>query len=670
MSFDEVAASGTNDHVEFVLIAYDVSGSITRAKRLTNELLYCVSDADTVGLGSPLWTRFGASTSQTYACDFSTLEATNLALYELFLVDSSKRENEPGWLVPVPVLNRNYRDAKGVATNANTHASDDDFLSHRFFLYDFQSSVAAGESKPQVYRYATSITLTLRTQATDVQRLALPLLSIAYADTQSLPSATTLQFHVTYAPDATAFWSTATALFVVACVLGTCRVLLQTYTWQRRSTRNQELGAAMWHSLAHLLTRSASNGARASFTVLFATSAYLLLFFKLQSSVYVLLPEANMTAMDAFRVLLPLCCALQLVFVLHTVYAQTHAHVFFVDWEKSRAKVVDADSASLQHAPVSVWRTILAVNEWTALQVTRRSSLELTLVVLLFLLYGCDLQSAAIPVPQAQLKHATAASSLARNPYLRFATVSGLWLLLCLAQRLGKWLVVDRFFDEPRESLFIDLCTVAKVSCVVLDESYHGFYLHCRSPYPFADGNMSEIVGQLKQEAAGLTVGRGLDSSQPDCQAFEMFVTRKWKRKFQALAAAVHQRQPTGAATSGPELVRRHRPFARDHRSAESLVTQAMVTHANTLSDFFKAFIENQDEQYRWRIYRAQTCLGSWLGIPPELTSSTQSLFLPGACVRGEDVWGSLQSLNDLGSVAARGCRHVVQVRQRAVPGC
>lgn len=31
---------------------------------------------------------------------------------------------------------------------------------------------------------------------------------------------------------------------------------------------------------------------------------------------------------------------------------------------------------------------------------------------------------------------------------------------------------------------FVDLATMAKVSVLILDEKYHGWYLHCRSPYP------------------------------------------------------------------------------------------------------------------------------------------------------------------------------------------
>lgn len=653
MSFDEAAKSATADHLEFVLATYDISGVLNGFQRLTSQLLYCLPE---VSIGTPVWLRFGVSTSSRYTCDMSILDSSSLHFFELYLVDYSKSANEEGRYVPVPVQNLNYQDEKGFSINENLQTDDaaDDLLTHRFFLYDFQSGVAVGESKPKVYRYAEKITLTIRTQKNNVQEIYPPLLSISYVDTQSLRN-TSVQFHVTYASDTTKVWASAMALFIVACVLAGCRVVLQTYTWQRRSTRNEEMGAAMWHSMAHLVTCSASNFARASFVILFVLCNYFLLFFKLQSTVYLMLPEVNYQALSAsmdeyypFRVLLPLTFTLQLASVLHRIYTQTQSQLFLIDWEKPRAKVIDVDSAKPQNAPISIWRTILVANEWNKLQVVRRTSFGITVVVLLLLLYGCDLRSAAIPIPRSQMKHLAAVSALSTdanlslNLYLRFANVSCLWLLLCIAQRLWKWLIYERYFDEPRENLFIDLCTVAKVSCLFLDEPYHGFYLHCRSPYPFADGNMAELVDQLRQEEAGLTVGRGLDSSLPDCQAFEVFLTRKWKRKFQSICSSVRGGfvGSSSAGKNGPEMLRRHRPFAqgsteswqRNGRKsgAGAPITQSMVKNAIQLSEFLKAFIENQEDQYRWRIYRAQTCLGNFFGIPPEITSSKQSLFLPG----------------------------------------
>ncbi|GLD93154.1 hypothetical protein PINS_up001746 [Pythium insidiosum] len=309
------------------------------------------------------------------------------------------------------------------------------------------------------------------------------------------------------------------------------------------------------------------------------------------------------------------------------------------------------------------------------------------------LLYGCDLRTLALPVPIAQMPYlgpSAALSSdatLAANPALRFATVASLWLLLWLGQRLWMLLIYERCIVEPRQQTFIDLCTVAKVSCFLLDETYHGFYLHCRSPYPFADGSMRELVQQLQQEAAGLTVGRGLDSSLPDCQTFELFLTRKWKRKYMVLYNAIHGQRRTGAAAAENDIddnynddaavaatmaamrqpapgrgmgvggtagfgaggLNRRRPpgpgvqtlwqqtagalssgGASLSSSMGLLATQTMVDGATQLSTFLKAFIENQDDQLRWRIYRMETCLSRFFGIPPDMAHTKQSFFLPG----------------------------------------
>ncbi|DBA02416.1 TPA: hypothetical protein N0F65_007235 [Lagenidium giganteum] len=676
MSFDESANSGTSDHLEFALATYDVNGTLTSIRPLANDLLYCqLAQPPTSSDAVAPWMRFGVSTFQLYQCDLTALDGSHLVMYELFLVDRSKDANAPDRYVPVPTRNVNYQDARGLSVNVNERPSDtdNDYLTHRFFLYDFVSAVAVAETKPRVYRYASAITVTIKTQDASVDRLYPPVITITYVDTQT-PRAVPLTFQVVYASNTTSFWAAAIGLFVAACVFTALSVCVQTFSWQRRNTRNGELSIASWQLLAHLITCAASTFARAGFWLLVALCAYFLLFFKLQSTVFLLLPEVVDTdalqhsasaaaAIDEyypFRVLLPVVFAFQLLSVLWQVYHQTQAQLFFLDWEKPRAKIVDLDSAKTQDAPVSIWRTILVANEWNELQTARLTSLRFTLVLMLFFLYGCDLRQLATPVPRAQLRHTgTAASlttdeSLALNAYLRFANVAWLWLAVCIAQRLWRWLIYERYLDEPRASLFIDLCTVAKVSCLVLDEPYHGYYLHCRSPYPFADGSMSEIVDQLRQEEAGLTVGRGLDSSLPDCQTFEVFVTRKWKRKFQTLATSMQMADGPGVANGNAgestELLKRPMAALRGRPQLGSLnagwslansignratrTTQEMVKKAMQLSDFLKAFVENQDEQFRWRLHRLHTCLTRFFDIPPDMTAVKQSLLVPDTDMR------------------------------------
>jgi Meckelin (Transmembrane protein 67) len=64
-----------------------------------------------------------------------------------------------------------------------------------------------------------------------------------------------------------------------------------------------------------------------------------------------------------------------------------------------------------------------------------------------------------------------------------------------------------------------------------MDEPFHGWYLHCRSPYPRADVPMAEMAQQLDREGSGLTTDRGLEGCPPDVQAFELFVTATWRRR-------------------------------------------------------------------------------------------------------------------------------------------
>ncbi|KAG7387290.1 hypothetical protein PHYPSEUDO_014469 [Phytophthora pseudosyringae] len=653
MSSDATSNEGSVDHLELVLASYHVNGTLIGLRSLANELAYCQQGSSIGAANSPSWMRFGVSALSEYSCNLEALTASTLMLHELFLVDQTKSNGEDGRYIPVPVKNLNYRDSSGIFVNQDSDIAND-FLSHRFFFYDVQTGIPVDETSPKVIRYAESITLTVRTQASDPHWIYVPELTIAYIDTQS-PRSVAMAFRVTYTSDTEAFWSFAKALFTVGCVLAGCRVLLQTFNWYRRSIRNEIVENAMWQVLSTMISYCASNFAPVSFSVMLVMCSYFFMVFRLQSSTVLMLPEVNYDALARgvdeyypFRVLLPLSFFCQMVSVFQHVYRQAQLQLFFIDWEKPRATIMDIDSVKPTQAPISVWRMILVVNEWNKLQTVRKTSLRFTLLVVLFLLYGCNLRMLSLPVPRAQMQYvtftATASSTDAAdhqlNPYLRFANVSIWWLLICVSQRLWKWVIFERYVDEPREQLFIDLCTVSKVSCLFLDEAYHGFYLHCRSPHPFADGSMRDLVGQLKQEEAGLTAGRHLDSTFPNCQTFEIFVTRKWKRKFSNLHSSVRGDSPVdGRGGNGEGLIQRsfspkgpptlplkHTDLKRQNDMA---VTEVMVRNAEQLRDFLQSFVENQNDRFRWRIYRAHTYLTSFLGTPPDMSFSKQSLFLP-----------------------------------------
>ena len=67
----------------------------------------------------------------------------------------------------------------------------------------------------------------------------------------------------------------------------------------------------------------------------------------------------------------------------------------------------------------------------------------------------------------------------------------------------------------------------------ILNEKYHGYYIHCKSSYEFSDCSLEKICGFMKNEARELTPTRGLEDSgaYSDCQTFEIFFSSVFRNQ-------------------------------------------------------------------------------------------------------------------------------------------
>ena len=187
--------------------------------------------------------------------------------------------------------------------------------------------------------------------------------------------------------------------------------------------------------------------------------------------------------------------------------------------------------------PVSVWRTIFAANEWSQLATSRRASPALTFLLLVYLLVGARLQYLATPQPDRHdLWSGGNSADPTTHPYLRFANSVFWYLAIVLCQRVWVWAIGERFLAEDPCNRFIDSCTLAKVSLLLLDDKYHGFYLHCNAPHEHADGSMCELTEKLGEEAAAVRTGRGLSGCpDPSAQAFEMQLPAHWREAYDVI---------------------------------------------------------------------------------------------------------------------------------------
>jgi len=220
-----------------------------------------------------------------------------------------------------------------------------------------------------------------------------------------------------------------------------------------------------------------------------------------------------------FTALIHACFWAQTVTVTYKIYRQGTLDIYFVDWEKPKYNMKDEE--------VSALRLIMVANRWNELQSKRKNSVECTLLLMIFFLVGLNLDRMMTTRPNISGKEKTSLSAEhGRNLILQFANTTCIWLIVCIAQWMWRFVFYERYMAEPPSQHFVDFCTVAKISIFMFDGPYHGYYLHCRSPHEFADCSIITLQEQLQQEEQGYSSDRGLDDTSAlsnGCQTFEMF---------------------------------------------------------------------------------------------------------------------------------------------------
>eukprot|EP01036_Dinobryon_divergens_P025710 gene25710-34287_t len=383
------------------------------------------------------------------------------------------------------------------------------------------------------------------------------------------------------------------------------------YYWHLRNSRTLSVGAA-------------SSGVNAQFIIefiLLGMHTYFFLFFKIQTAPSILMPpQYNIYEKKSpyfmFTVNLHVMAIFQLAYVLVLVPARA-----------------SSNSSSKQAAPapstISVWRSILVANEWAELQTIRKTNLKFTLFFMSFLMVAQSLQYNGALWPELEDK-----TEGPFNVILRFANTTFFWLLISYGQYLLKYLVYEQFIVEPPEQIFIDFCTIAKISMIVLDEKYHGYYLHCRSPHQYADATMSELVEMLHKEEAGLTSDRSLEGAPPDVQAFKIFLSGEWRMAFDKIylslvgAAATSEaaNQSRARAVQAKAGARSNNSFAgMKLGQINFLPTDKVVNAWKELTVFLQEFIENNFGATELRrIIREPTYFEKLFEAGPNLTIPLQ----------------------------------------------
>ncbi|XP_014480007.1 PREDICTED: meckelin [Dinoponera quadriceps] len=183
--------------------------------------------------------------------------------------------------------------------------------------------------------------------------------------------------------------------------------------------------------------------------------------------------------------------------------------------------------AAVHNAPISIWRTYFVANEWCKLQTKRRVNVVLQSVYTLCILQIFNLESWMLAVPDSSSEEARS------NFTLRYAICTFVYVSVYFAQ----WLIRVTFYERyirNRLQKFVDLCSVANISVLVLPHNYYGFYIHGRSVHGYADTDLPTLISDLKKEEDNLCAHRGLVPGTTE-QTFIISLTHSFKSLYDEL---------------------------------------------------------------------------------------------------------------------------------------
>lgn len=575
----ESAVSLSSYNLRYVMASYYLNGTFKELQDVDSFFSFCTRsnpDSDKgAGNGSTFtkWQIYAYTYKHTYSCELHALLELEQLFYEVYLYDENNAANDHYQYVPVPVrISNNEMEAYSRSLCDST-----DTLVRRFYLFDIVSGISSVGSKPEVIRYASFINLdTRRIQST--QRGVYPtVLTVTYSE--NLPSSWTqtnvfpsdsssteyiytndvvdMKFQASYTMDLHSFQQTLLGFFSANMVLTGIVFAIRYYNWNVRNSRvvtaatlTTDLGAFNMNNVFEVFLLIMNTFVLMFFFFTLLVTWYFFVFYKLQTVPSVMLPPQNNIYQFAspyfpFVSVIYVMAFFQVAYVsIKLVYRQSQSDLFFIDWEPGKLGNSSANNHStnvggkrgaVDNKNVSVWRTILVANEFAELQTQRRIDLHFTLFFLGFFLIGLNLQSNAVVQPI--LSDHSDGDSSQFNIVLRFANSTFFWLIVSLAQWLWKYLIYERYISEPPEQVFVDFCTLAKISIFILDEKYHGYYLHCRSPHQYADGNMVELIEMLGREESGLTSDRALEGGAADVQTYEMFLSAEIRSEYEKINA-------------------------------------------------------------------------------------------------------------------------------------
>lgn len=548
--------------LQFKLAKYTMNGTFVAIEDVTNQFEFCSKDTLGRDGGRSHWSGFGMSYRVEHSCPISGLLGKEMFLYDMYLVDESPDACKPesDCFYPVPFLNRNLvKDNKFPNVNQRLGDDIDDVYTRRFFLFD--NEFGRTSSGIEAVRYAKKIVLQIQIQSEKTTRLYPPKLTIEYATATKESwlgeDEISSVFQVEYSMKTNKFWESIQIMIGFLCAFGVAIFGIRLNNWQSRQRSSDDTGSggSMFglSLVLHAFMVACHTFAVLLFSFIFMICAYWFIFFKLQNEVFLLLPPEN--EFIFFEISFHAIFWCQTTYLVYAIANQCKSDIIFVDWESRRG----GKSGNV----ISMWRLATVANHFNKMQSRRRSNIEFSLIFVGFVMIGLRQNENALPHPNFHYNYDGNYDNIA----LAFANTVLFWFAAAVIQWFWRYIVYERFLDEPPSTKFVDLCTMCNISVFIMSENHKGYYLHGKSPYESADCSMEELLKNLDREGRGTTTTRGLVGATGGCQIFTFFASPVFRRQISKIYSYARPNQDRHFYQANKNDVEKS-PFARAEATA------------------------------------------------------------------------------------------------------
>ena len=553
----------SNQEIHFYIARYSQWGEFLGFSELLDDLQFCKESIDLAGE----WRQFGHNYRSACLNNLKEFFGTvNNEYLDIFLQDGYDQSGFP-IIRPIPVIDRLY------TANENPRDNTDIQPSRRFFISTNWSGTNGATTEMQ---YISDVFIYFEINRDNKNTILPPYIDIHYSsaapadyeqatttyitDPRADAANTPFQFRVQYTMDASNFWNTVTILFVVVLVLAFVFWLICVFLYGRTNGEEGINGKIIAHCVSLLFDIIGT----ALYVLVFILCFYMFCFFKLQKSTHTTLQLES--EYNQAYIVIWCAFAFKLIAALITIYDQANFDIYLVDWEQPKSEKL----------PVSTWRRIMIANEWNRILTIRSYNVPFTLIVMVFLLNGFDWWLMATPVPTTD--------HIDFGLYYKILTVAlstALFIAIIFIQYIWHFLVYWRFFGNPFLN-FLDLCSNANISVLLMQSINHGHYLHGRSLHSHSDEPMSKLNENLEYEANGLVGDRGLLPNTKE-QVFEVFLSQKFRTEFKNFMNQMQTTVPGVSITA-------------------NAIQASSVKAASDMNEFLKKFFDGSRSDNKFQV--------------------------------------------------------------------